>query len=184
MKLPSLSTFTPLIWLKIGLAVLVLVLALWAANRIHESIQQSGRDEIQALWDADKRKHEAAIKLLEDEYALREEGHRTENRRISSELSKANLAHANAIADVRAEYAQRLRSSEQRANIYKRQAQGGAAERGDLASHAGRLDAALEEGRSLVRELRQTVGLRDRQIEALSRQIQNDRKLIAEDSGK
>jgi hypothetical protein len=183
-KMPTLPVVTPLLWIKIGLAALILGLAIWALTAIHESIQQTGRDEIQALWDADKLQHQAYIKHLEDEYALREEGHRAENRRISSELSKANLDHANAIADVRAEYAQRLRSSEQRAAIYQRQAQGGAAERGDLASHASRLDAALEEGRSLVRELRQTLGLRDRQIEALSRQIQNDRKLIAEDSEK
>lgn len=158
--------------------VLILVLVIWTLTSIYGAIKDSGRAEIQALWDADKAQHALAIAALKDEYAVKEEAHRTENRRISSELSQANLDHANAIAAVRLDYAQRLRNVEQRAAIYQRQAQGGAVERGDLADHAGRLDASLEEGRSLVRELRETLGLRDRQVRALSNQIRNDRALF------
>lgn len=158
--------------------VLILVLVIWTLTSIYGAIKDSGRAEIQALWDADKAQHALAIAALKDEYAVKEEAHRTENRRISSELSQANLDHANAIAAVHLDYAQRLRNVEQRAAIYQRQAQGGAAERGDLADHAGRLDASLEEGRSLVRELRETLGLRDRQVRALSNQIRNDRALF------
>lgn len=158
--------------------VLILVLVIWTLTSIYGAIKDSGRAEIQALWDADKAQHALAIAALKDEYAVKEEAHRTENRRISSELSQANLDHANAIAAVHLDYAQRLRNVEQRAAIYQRQAQGGAVERGDLADHAGRLDASLEEGRSLVRELRETLGLRDRQVRALSNQIRNDRALF------
>lgn len=158
--------------------VLILVLVIWAMASIHGAIKDSGRAEIQALWDADKAQHALAIAALKDEYAVKEEAHRTENRRISSELSQANLDHANAIAAVHLDYAQRLRNVEQRAAIYQRQAQGGAIERGDLADHASRLDAALEEGRSLVRELRETLRLRDQQVQSLSNQIRNDRALF------
>lgn len=180
----SLSKMTPLHWIKLGVLAVVLGLAVWALASIHESIQQSGRDETQALWDADKLAQQAEIQRLTDEYAEKERNHRAENQRISYELSKANVAHANAIAAVQLEYAQRLRVSEQRAAIYQRQAQGGTSERGDLASHAGRLDASLEEGRSVVGELRETLGLRDRQIGALSQQVLNDRKLFTEPVGK
>lgn len=158
--------------------VLILVLVIWTLASIHGAIKDSGRAEIQALWDADKAQHALAIAALKDEYASKEETHRTENRRISSELSQANLDHAKALAAAQLDYTQRLRNVEQRAAIYQRQAQGGAAERGDLADHASRLDASLEEGRSLVRELRETLGLRDRQIHSLSDQIRNDRALF------
>lgn len=181
MVIPTISPFT---WLKIGLSVVVLAAALWAVGTYHEHVQQTGRDEIQALWDADKKTHQEAIAKLTAEYAIKEDAHRTENRRISYELSQANIDHANALAAVERDFAQRLRSSENRAAIYKRQAQGGTSERGDLADHASRLDASLEEGRSLVRELRETLGLRDRQISSLGEQILNDRKLFAEEAGK
>lgn len=181
MVIPTISPFT---WLKIGLSVVVLAVALWAAGTYHEHVQQTGRDEIQALWDKDKKAHEEAIAKLKADYETKEEAHRTENRRISHALSQANIDHANALAAVELEFAKRLRSSEQRAAIYKRQAQGGTSERGDLANHASRLDASLEEGRSLVRELRETLGLRDRQVSSLSEQILNDRKLFTEESGK
>lgn len=165
-------------YVKLAGTLILLVLLSWFGVHVYTSIKDSGRAEVQKLWDQDKQAQAAAIQKLKDGYAKREEAHRTENRRISSELSQANLDHANAIAAMHLDYAQRLRNVEQRAAIYQRQAQGGAAERGNLADHAGRLDASLEEGRSLVRELRETLGLRDRQVRALSNQIRNDRALF------
>lgn len=170
----------PLMYVRGGIAILVLGLMVWGGMALHGSIKDSGRAEVQALWDADKKAHEVEITKLKEDYALREEAHRTENRRISHELSEAKLEHANAIAAVRNDYLVRLRTSEKRAGIYQRQAEGGAAERRSLAEHASRLDASLEEGRSLVRELRETLGLRDRQIRSLSEQILNDRQLFTE----
>lgn len=157
----------------LGLALLIFL-----GSQVYSYIFDRGANSVQVQWDKEKAEHAQAIEDLKQEYADKEEAHRAENRRISSELSQANLDHANAVAALRLDYAQRLRNVEQRAAIYQRQAQGGAAERGDLADHASRLDAALEEGRSLVRELRETLGLRDRQVQSLSNQIRNDRALF------
>lgn len=157
----------------LGLALLIFL-----GSQVYSYIFDRGANSVQVQWDKEKAEHTQAIEDLKQEYADKEEGHRAENRRISSELSQANLDHANAVAALCLDYAQRLRNVEQRAAIYQRQAQGGAAERGDLADHASRLDAALEEGRSLVRELRETLGLRDRQVQSLSNQIRNDRALF------
>lgn len=158
--------------------VLGAALLIFLGSQVYGYIYDRGANSVQVQWDAAKAEHAQAIADLKEEYRQKEETHRTENRRISSELSKANLDHANAIAAVHLDYAQRLRNVEQRAAIYQRQAQGGTTERGDLADHASRLDATLEEGRSLVRELRETLGLRDRQVRALSNQIYNDRALF------
>ena len=158
--------------------ILGIALLLFLGSKLHDFVYDRGAASIQVQWDAEKQEHAEAIASLKLEYEEKEEAHRSENRRISSELSQANLDHVTALAAVERDYTQRLRNVEQRAAIYQRQAQGGTVERGDLASHASRLDASLEEGRSLVRELRETLGLRDRQLQSLSSQIRNDRVLI------
>lgn len=158
--------------------LLVLVAGAWI---IHTKVKQSGFREgaasVQVQWEQDTKNYETEITRLQKLYAEKEEQHRTENKRIAYELSQANQEHAVRIATLESDYARRLQLSSNRASIYQRQAEGGAIECRDLASHASRLDASLEEGRSLVRELRATLGLRDQQLKALSDQIRNDRKL-------
>lgn len=164
--------------LKILPYVLGALLLYFVGSMVYDFIYDRGANSVQVKWDEDTEKRNLEIARLKQDFADREEDHRSENRRISSDLSKANLAHANAVAAVEREYDQRLRNAEQRASIYQRQAQGGAVERGDLASHASRLDAALEEGRALEQEYRATLGLRDQQLRAVSDQLLNDRALI------
>ena len=158
--------------------ILGAALLLFLGSKFYSIAYDRGAASVQQEWNAAKQSHDDAIAALKLDYENKEESHRKENRRISSELSQANLDHANAIANAQRDFDQRLRNVEQRAAIYQRQAQGGAIERGDLADHASRLDSTLEEGRSLVRELRETLGLRDRQIKSLSDQIRNDRVLF------
>ena len=168
----------PKLLLKYLPHALGVALIVFLGSQLYSWIYDRGADSIQVQWDAEKQEHAEAIASLKLEYEAKEETHRSENRRISSELSQANLDHAAALAAAVREHDQRLRFAEQRAAIYQRQAQGGTIERGDLADHASRLDSTLEEGRSLVRELRETLGLRDRQIKSLSDQIRNDRVLF------
>ena len=168
----------PKLLLKYLPHALGVALIVFLGSQLYLWIYDRGADSIQVQWDAEKQEHAEAIASLKLEYEAKEETHRSENRRISSELSQANLDHAAALAAAVREHDQRLRLAEQRAAIYQRQAQGGTIERGDLADHASRLDSTLEEGRSLVRELRETLGLRDRQIKSLSDQIRNDRALF------
>ena len=168
----------PKLLLKYLPHILGMALMLFLGSKLYDFVYDRGADSVQVQWDADKQEHAEAITLLKQVYEQKEEAHRAENRRISNELSQANLDHANALAAVYLDYTQRLHNVEQRAAIYQRQAQGGAVECRDLASHASRLDSTLEEGRSLVRELRETLGLRDRQLQSLSEQIRNDRALF------
>lgn len=170
MRLKLLLKYLPY---ALGMALIVFL-----GSQLCSFMYDRGANSIQVQWDKEKQEHADEITALKVEYERKEEEHRTENRRISNELFQANLNHAAALAAAVREHDQRLRLAEQRAAIYQRQAQGGAVERGDLADHASRLDSTLEEGRSLVRELRETLGLRDQQIKSLSDQIRNDRALF------
>lgn len=160
--------------------LLALVLILLLCYKIYDAGSVHGASVVQEAWDAETEERAKAIKAEEARVAALEKNHRTEVTRLTNELSKANAAHQVELATAAADYRERLRTSEARAAVYRRQAKGGTTDRGSLASHASRLDSALEEGRSLVRELRSTLGLRDRQIEALSRQIKADRTLLDE----
>lgn len=148
---------------------------------IYDSGSRSGASAVQQQWDAEKEEILRKKDELIAKYDEKEKAHREENQRINHELAEAKRKYEVDLADQLREYSERVRSSEARADIYQRQARSGSIESSRLASHAARLDSALEEGRQLVRELRQTVGLRDRQIKLLSAQIKADRALLNEE---
>lgn len=158
--------------------IALVALSFWGYRSIKQSGFREGAASVQLQWDQDTAKYLAQIQQLKDSYAQKEQVHRAENQRITYELSQANQKHAVELASLQSDLAKRMQLNTQRTAIYERQAEAGTIECRSLASHAGRLDAALEEGRSLEREYRSTLGLRDRQIEALSKQIRNDRSLM------
>lgn len=125
---------------------------------------------------------DSKIRQLEGDIKKKEGIHLSETKRLTDELIGSNQKHDEAIATLNAGFAERLRNSEARANVYKRQAGGSSAERDNLAEHAARLDQSLEEGRRLVRELRETIGKRDAAIRALGSMILTDRNLFSESS--
>lgn len=164
-------------WPYLLLGVVLFLLGSW----LYHSGSVNGANAVQVKWDAEKKAYAAEIEKLKTGYAALESEHRAETTRITHELAEADKKYEVAIANAKSDYANRLRNSEDRAAVYKRQAQSGAAESQRLASHAAELDRSLEEGRSLVRELRTTLGLRDEQLKALGEQILNDRKLLNSD---
>lgn len=154
-------------------------LLLWfIGSKVYHHIYDKGAASIQTKWDQDKAKKAQAIAKLQTAYDDLEYANRIEQNRINNELSKAQTDYATALGNLRLDYANRVRSSEERAKLYQRQAQSGPDQCRSLASYAGRLDSSLEEGRSLVRELWETLGLRDKQNHSLSDQIRSDRKLL------
>lgn len=161
---------------------LAIAAALFLGSKVYGWIFDRGAESVQVLWDKETADYNAEIARLKTEFNDKEVAHRDTNRKLNDDLAQARLDNANALAAAQLDFAQRLRNSEQRSAVYQRQAQGGTAQCGDLANHAARLDASLEEGRFVVRELRDLVGLRDRQILALSAQIRNDRTLIEEET--
>ena len=157
------------------LATLVIGSLIWWVS--HTSYVAGQRD-IQEQWDAERATYKKAMDTLKDQYATLESKVRIDNQRNSDELAEKELSHAVILARLNSEYAGRMQLAEQRASRYQRQAQGGAVEQANLASHAARLDRSLEEGRRMVAELSATLRQRDDQLRAVSKQLENDRSLF------
>lgn len=160
--------------------ILALLAAGFVVYKAYSIGSENGANRVQTSWNKAKADYEKTMQDMEDQMVKNEEDHRKEQSRISSDLSEADKKHAVAIATVRAEYANRLRDSSERASIYQRQAEAGATEQRHLASHTAKLDLALVEGIALVRELTETIGLRDEQLILVGQQIHNDRRLIGD----
>ncbi|UKL14817.1 i-spanin [Stenotrophomonas phage C121] len=169
---------------KIGeyliIALLVLAPTIWAYQKVKGIGFREGANSVQSQWDREKGEYDKAIKAAQELAAEKEQNHRDESRKLSDELVEANKQHKAELARLDSDYKLRLFNSGERAKVYQRQAQAGATEQRNLAEHAARLDAALEEGRILEQEYRSTLGQRDATIRALSKQILSDRKLINE----
>ena len=170
MKMPSI----PSGWIYLGIAAATALL-LWGTYSLGST---SGEDRIQKKWNDQKTADLLEIQRIRDTYAALEAENRKQLVAVQKELQDAEANHQTELARITTEYDNRLRHSDTRAGVYKRQAEGGAVERSRLASHAAKLDRTLEEGRQLVAELRATVGLRDKQLESLAAQIRADRALL------
>lgn len=143
----------------------------------HSGITQ-GENNINVLWQKDKLEQATKMAELQEKIQKQEFGHRQETDRIAVQLRKTEVDYEKASAALAAERTQRLRLSTERAALYSRLAEAGPDQCRGLASHAAELDRTLEEGRSLVGELRSALGQREDQLRLLGAQIINDRKLL------
>lgn len=136
-----------------------------------------GKAKVQAKWDVDTNARNKAMTVLQVEVATKETAHALESKRIANEFTTLKEKHEKILATVQLDYTNRLRTSEGRASIYKRQAEGGATSRDRLVEFVTELDRSIEEGRYLVRELGQTLGQCERQRQLYNEQITNERRL-------
>ena len=140
--------------------------------------KDDGKEVVQKKWDAEKKLYDTAIAGLKDHYGMLEAANRTKTEELTHDLAEAQKNHDVAIANAQSDFDKRLLKSQARADYYKRMSEGGSLECRNLASHAAELDRSLEEGRLVVRELRETLGQRDREIMLLGKHIQNVYQLI------
>lgn len=165
---------------KYWVHLLVLALVIWLGFKIYNAGSVHGASVVQEAWNLDKAEYAKAVEAEKDKIAKLEESHRDEVTRINRGLSDAKREYEVGLARIDAEYRRRLQSSEGRASVYRRQAEAGGDQCRDLGSHAARLDASLEEGRALVRELGQNLGLCQQRVKLLGDQIRADRNLLEE----
>lgn len=164
-------------FLKVFLILLVAAAVIAVPYHMGKNAERLELTSAQAKID--KERAEKISELTQENLKLTQENQATTTR-ISNELAAKEKEHAEALAALRSDLDGRLQLATTRQGIYQRQAQGSSAERDRLASHAAELDRTLEQGRSLVRELRETVGQRDATIRLLSEQITADRLLFNE----
>jgi|SRR5690606_33235556 len=139
-----------------------------------------GVEKTKIEWELEKATIRAANEAKLIHLASQIEIHRSKQLEAATTLKKVLELHETIIAEQHLSYEQRLLQSANRAAIYQRQAEAGAVAQRNLASHAAKLDRALEEGIRLVGELQETLRLRDRQLEQLGKQILAERKLLEE----
>ena len=137
-----------------------------------------GAKGVQRDWDKHEDARSAEINKIRGELNVLMAQHAQKQKEYEDELAASALAHEDELSRYRREYDDRLQLANNRAGVYQRQARGNEAERENLARHAAELDRSLEEGRSLVRELGQTLRQREVTIKALGGIILNDRTLL------
>lgn len=96
---------------------------------------------------------------------------------LSVELAETRLNHENTIDKLKRDFTNELCKSEQRAELYKRYSESDIAKQRALASHTAQLDRSLTEGRELVKQLTETIRVRDAQLKSLGIYIQESIKL-------
>lgn len=168
------------VWLKYLPHAIGLGLIVFLGSKIYGCVYDQGRQEILTKWEADKENVRKATEILKKKVEDAETLNRQQSKENTHALAEADKKYAVAVVNLRAEYDKRMQSSSTREASYKRLAEAGIVECGNLASHATELDRTLEEGRYLVRELRETLGLRDQQVILVGRQLLADRSLISE----
>lgn len=165
---------------RLVLALLVLGVLFWSGRAAYLAAQASGMKLVQEQWDEQRRKDAEVSRQIQDKLRMAEESHRRVQQGVADAIAQANEDHLTELSRLRSDYDRRLRQSEARADVYRRQAEGGSTEQDSLASHAAELDRTLTEGRLLVAELRATLGLRDQSLILLGQQIKADRELLEE----
>ena len=165
---------------KLATAGISALLLIGTAVYLYSHGKDAGVTETKTEWALDTARREAAINELRLKYSRLQVESTQENTRISDDLIHAR-EQARADLDAAAvAHGKRLLVSQERGAVYQRLAEAGPTERTGLASHAAKLDRALEEGRSVVAELGITLGQREEELKLLGAQITSDRKLMGE----
>lgn len=159
-------------------ALMLLIVALLGSGFGYLWGHSNGVNATYAKWMEYEQAYQQQVRELEAALTKAEQQFNEKEVALNERIEKDKAAHDAAIAAATRTFTERLRKSEGRAKTYAAMSQAGADERAALADHAAKLDQSLEEGRHLVRELRETLGQRDREIMMLGEHIQNVYQLI------
>lgn len=139
-----------------------------------------GKAKVTAKYTQEKVQYLNQISSLQLQYRAKETQYNEDLNKVKAEYAQAREDYIHTISQLKSSYSSRLQQSEQRAMLYQRKA---ADSKGcsALADLSGRLDRSLTEGISLVRELRDTIKLRDSQIKVLRENYDSLIKVINND---
>lgn len=140
----------------------------------------SGKAKAIAEYNQEKVQYLNQISSLQLQYRAKETQYNEDLNKVKAEYAQAREDYIHTISKLESSYSSRLQQSEQRAMLYQRKATDikGCSTLADL---SGRLDRSLTEGVSLVRELRDTIKLRDSQIKVLRENYDSLIKVINND---
>lgn len=140
----------------------------------------SGKAKVTAEYNQEKVQYLNQISSLQLQYRAKETQYNEDLNKVKAEYAKAREDYIHTISELESSYSSRLQQSEQRTMLYQRKATDSKG-CSTLADLSGRLDRSLTEGISLVRELRDTIKLRDSQIKVLRENYSSLIKVINND---
>ena len=132
----------------------------------------AGSSEVKQQWVAEQKANTAKVNELKVNYEEQLNEYRQKTDSLSKEIYDTRTQYDNRIATIKSDYTNRLLNSEQRASVYKRMSEAGKCTSDDLSAYTAKLDRSLTEGRELVRELRELIKLRDRQLNQLGKELE------------
>lgn len=159
-------------------ALMLLIVALLGSGFGYLWGHNNGVNTTYAEWMEYEQAYQQQVRELEAALTKAEQQFNEKEVALNERIEKDKAAYDAAIAAATRTFTERLRKSEGRAKTYADMSQASADERAALADHAAKLDRSLEEGRHLVRELRETLGQREREITMLGEHIQNVYQVI------
>ena len=154
------------IFMIIGLIIL--------GSVIYFTGRSNGYSACKAEWDKYIQENIELNNKLQKKFLEEKDKLIEENFRLSQDILNHEQEYNTNLNNIKSEYSDRLRQSEQRALHYQSMSTKTNGERcstADLANHTARLDRQLTEGINLVRELRELIKFRDNQLRQCGNQI-------------
>lgn len=165
-------SYKPLFYYGVGLVICCIGSAYYGYN--------SGKDYVEGLRAKDKAEYLSQINLIQQDYRQKEVQYNEKISIIKNEFESERASYNESLSRIKSSYSNKLQESERRALLYKRKASDSEG-CSNIADISGRLDRTLTEGISLVRELRDTLKLRDSQIRVLKGNYEEMLKVINND---
>lgn len=130
-----------------------------------------------AGYDACQSKYREELLKQQVENQQKEQAFNETINNLTVNLTETRIRYENTVNKLKSTYANELLKSEQRAELYKRYSEADKAKQRALAEHTARLDRSLTEGRELVKQLTETIRIRDAQLRALGVYFQENAML-------
>lgn len=155
----------------LGYILIFLVLCI-AIYYVYNSGYDSGYNEAKEQWDEYKKEQNLYIASLEEMYEQSQEKYNQEKESLVVQVHKTELKYNSELIDLELDYVNRLRESEARADYYQRMSESSTGVSTSLANYTAQFDKTITEGQHLVRELTETIKLRDDQLRQCGKQIE------------
>lgn len=122
--------------------------------------------------------YQKEISILKDKVKAKENEYRKKLGELETTINIQQNEYETALNNINEYYDYELRESKSRAEAFRNMSRSRTDISNSLADHAARLDESLVKGRQLVKELRETIKLRDRQIKYLGNELQLTHELM------
>lgn len=149
-------------WILIGVTVLGAV-----ASFSYSLGQRNVREE----WQKETIKFQNEMLKVEEIHKKALQEYIDKNNNLQKEIVDVKENYEAKLRNINDEYSVRLSESEQRTKIYQRLSEQGKCQSTDLSDYTAKFDRSIVEGRQVVKLLRETLELRDRQLRQIGEQL-------------